>query len=155
MLSFARSSLWNLRMNGLNDGRLMDLAFLLINYNFIYVMFSAIWYHVYNLNNVNNTHGGVLLFVKLQAETPPPWEFFTFFLNCTNDTKSRNAWHTQCNLWFKSAHKATGRTFIVYFVNLSSKWAPMGISNLEIKYQSRQIYLLIGYRKNKGIENSK
>ena len=31
-------------------------------------MFSAIWYHVYNLNNVNNTHGGVLLFVKLQAE---------------------------------------------------------------------------------------
>ena len=66
-------------MNGLNDGRLMDLAFLLINYNFIYVMFSAIWYHVYNLNNVNNTHGGVLLFVKLQAETPPPWEFFTFF----------------------------------------------------------------------------
>ena len=37
MLSFARSSLWNLGMNGLNDGRLMDLAFLLINYNFIYI----------------------------------------------------------------------------------------------------------------------
>ena len=28
----------------------------------------AIWYHLYNLKNVKNTHGGVLLLVKLQAE---------------------------------------------------------------------------------------
>ena len=28
----------------------------------------AIWYHLYNLKNVNNTHGGMLLLVKLQAE---------------------------------------------------------------------------------------
>ena len=28
-------------------------------------MFCAIWYHLYNLNNVKNTHGGVLLLVKL------------------------------------------------------------------------------------------
>ena len=41
-------------------------------------MFRAIWYHLYNLNNENNTHGGVLLFVKLQIETPP-WVFFRFF----------------------------------------------------------------------------
>ena len=27
----------------------------------------AIWYHLYNLKNVKNTHGGVLILVKLQA----------------------------------------------------------------------------------------
>ena len=41
-------------------------------------MFRAIWYHLYNLNNENNTHRAVLLFVKLQIETPP-WVFFRFF----------------------------------------------------------------------------
>ena len=30
-------------------------------------MFCAIWYILYNLKNVKNTHGGVLLLVKLQA----------------------------------------------------------------------------------------
>ena len=29
----------------------------------------AIWYHLYNLKNVKNTHGGVLILVKLQAIT--------------------------------------------------------------------------------------
>ena len=43
-------------------------------------------YHVHNLKNVKNTHGGVLLLIKLQAEAcnftksnTPPWVFFTFF----------------------------------------------------------------------------
>ena len=56
----------------------------------------AIWYHLHNLKNVRNTHGGVLLLVKLQAlacnftkRNTPPWMFLRF-LNCTNDTKSRN-----------------------------------------------------------------
>ena len=31
-------------------------------------MLCAIWYHLYNLKNVKNTHGGMLLLVKLQAE---------------------------------------------------------------------------------------
>ena len=31
------------------------------------VMRCTIWYHFYNLKNVKNTHGGVLLLVKLQA----------------------------------------------------------------------------------------
>ena len=52
-----------------------------------YVMLCAIRYYLYNLRNVKHTHGGVLLFVKLQAEscnftkssTPPPWVFFMFF----------------------------------------------------------------------------
>ena len=39
--------------------------------------------HLYNLENVKNTHGGVLLLVKLQALA-----FAGFpFLNCTNYTK--------------------------------------------------------------------
>ena len=33
-----------------------------------YVMRCAIWYHLYNLKNVKNTHGGVLILVKLQAK---------------------------------------------------------------------------------------
>ena len=32
-----------------------------------YVMLCAIWYHLYNLKSVKNTHGGVLLLVKLQV----------------------------------------------------------------------------------------
>ena len=46
----------------------------------IYVMLCVIWYHFYNLKNVENTHGGVLLLLKLQVFTksnPPPWVFFT------------------------------------------------------------------------------
>ena len=45
------------------------------------VIFCAIWYHLYNLKNVENTHGGC-----------SPWVFLRL-LNCTNGTKSRNAWH--------------------------------------------------------------
>ena len=46
------------------------------------VMRCAIWYHLYNLKNVKNIHGGMLILVKLQAEAKintPPWVFFTFF----------------------------------------------------------------------------
>ena len=32
-----------------------------------FVVRCAIWYHLYNLKNVKNTHGGVLILVKLQA----------------------------------------------------------------------------------------
>ena len=34
----------------------------------LHVVCCAIWYHLYNLKNVRNTYGGVLLLVKLQAE---------------------------------------------------------------------------------------
>ena len=33
-----------------------------------YVMLCAIWYHLCNLKNVKNTHGEVLLLVKLNVE---------------------------------------------------------------------------------------
>ena len=49
----------------------------------IHVMLCAIWYHLYNLKHVENTHGGVLRLVKLQSSTS----------TCTNGTKSRNASH--------------------------------------------------------------
>ena len=32
-----------------------------------YVKRLAIWYHLHNFKNVKNTHGGVLLLVKLQT----------------------------------------------------------------------------------------
>ena len=51
----------------------------------VYVMRYMIWYYLYNLKNVKNTHGRVLLLVKLQAKTcnftkshSPPWVFPTF-----------------------------------------------------------------------------
>ena len=44
----------------------------------MYVILSMIWYHLYNLKNKKITHGGVLLLVKLQAKSIPPWMFFTF-----------------------------------------------------------------------------
>ena len=56
------------------------------------VMPCAIWYHLYNLKNVKNTHGGVLISVKLTLLHG----CFLCFLNCTNSTKSRNAPHVVC-----------------------------------------------------------
>ena len=60
------------------------------------VMYRVIWYHLRDLKNVKNGHGGVLLLVKLQASAgnftisnTAQWVFFTI-LNCTNGTKSRN-----------------------------------------------------------------
>ena len=39
-----------------------------IKSNIEYVTLCAIWYHFYSLKNVKNSHGRVLLLVKLQAE---------------------------------------------------------------------------------------
>ena len=52
-------------------------------------MFCAIWYHLYNLKNVKNSHGGVILLVKLAVLR----SCFSCFLNCTNGTKLRKASH--------------------------------------------------------------
>ena len=44
-------------------------------------MLCTIWYHLHNLKNVKNTHGGMSLLVKLQAyftkNNSPLWVFFT------------------------------------------------------------------------------
>ena len=55
-----------------------------------YMILCAIWYHFYNLENVKNTHGGVLLWV-LKVTLLHRW--FSRFLNCTNGTKSHKASH--------------------------------------------------------------
>ena len=49
-------------------------------------MRCAIWYHLYYLKNVKNTHGGVLLYYEscrflasnFTKNNTPPWVFFTF-----------------------------------------------------------------------------
>ena len=48
-------------------------------------MRCAIWYHLYNLKNVKNTRGRVLILVRLRASACnftkiniSPWVFFTF-----------------------------------------------------------------------------
>ena len=48
----------------------------------------AIWYHLHNLKNVKNAHGGVLRLVY----NTPLLMFFTF-LKFTNGTKLRNGSH--------------------------------------------------------------
>ena len=64
-----------------------------------YVMPYAIWYHLHNLKKVKNTHRGVLILIKLQAEAYTLLRLtllhgcFSRFLNCANGTKSRNASH--------------------------------------------------------------
>ena len=69
-----------------------------------YVMRCAIWYHLNNLKNENNTHWGVLLLVKLQVSSCNftksnflLWVFFSVFklCKCTICTKSRNASHIE------------------------------------------------------------
>ena len=54
-----------------------------------YEMLCGIWYQLYYLKNVENTHGGVLLLVKFQAlacnftkNITPPRVFLTFFKLC-------------------------------------------------------------------------
>ena len=54
---------------------------------FTNVMRCAIWYHLYNLKNVKNTHGGVLILLNLTLLHG----CFSRSLNCINGTKSRNA----------------------------------------------------------------
>ena len=47
----------------------------------LYIMLWAIWYHLYNFENVKNTHRGVLLLC------------FSRFSNCINGTKLRKVSH--------------------------------------------------------------
>ena len=56
-------------------------------------MRCAICYRSYNLKNVKNTHGRMLILVKLQAKALNLTLLhgcFSRFLNCANGIKSRN-----------------------------------------------------------------
>ena len=77
-----------------------------------YVVRCAIWYYLYNLKNVKNTHGGVLILVKLQAcklatllKLTLLHGYFSRFLTCTNSTKLRNASHIFSYMHCKSINR--------------------------------------------------
>ena len=55
-------------------------------------MLCAILYHLYSLNNVENTHGGVLQPATL-LKVILLHGCFSRFLNCTNGAKSHKATH--------------------------------------------------------------
>ena len=85
------------------------------NENTIHVMCCAIWYHLNNIKNVTNTHGGVLLLLKLQAKSATLLKVallhgdFSRFLICTNGTKSRKVFHRKEN--FESRLKGNPQIF--------------------------------------------
>ena len=72
-----------------------------------YVMLYAIWYHLHNLKNVKNTHGGKLLLVacNFTKSNNPPWFFFRFL---------------KLNIWYQIALSTTCSikvfSFLVFLV---------------------------------------
>ena len=74
----------------------------------IYVLFCAIWYYLYNLKNVKNAHGGVLLLHGVTLSH----RCFSRFLNFTNGTKSRKTAHIYLTeIFFKLNMAFTGSYF--------------------------------------------
>ena len=74
-----------------------------LNTQHMWYVARAIWYHLYNLKEVKNTHGGVLRKPeKLKPATSLKVTFFPWcfsrFLNYTNGTKSRNTSHISHSL---------------------------------------------------------
>ena len=85
----------------------------------IYVMRYAIWYHLCNLKNGKNTHGGVLLLVKLQPFSlffTPPWVFFTFFMIYNGIRRQKNV-HLALDAKFENTliykHCSWKKTFFI------------------------------------------
>ena len=54
---------------------------------YLYETFCAVWYQLWNLENVQNTHRGMLLWVT-KSKTHP----WVFLLDWASGTKSRKAW---------------------------------------------------------------
>ena len=53
---------------GFQSSRCLSVSHFIYVTFFIYEVRCVIWYHLYNFKNVKDTHGGVLLLVKLQAQ---------------------------------------------------------------------------------------
>ena len=73
-------------MTEAKPGAIFSFDFVVLYFKVPHETLCAIQFHLYNLKNVRNTHGEVLLLVKLQSEicnasksSTPPWVFFTFF----------------------------------------------------------------------------
>ena len=64
------------------------------NLRFSLLVFYTIWYRLYNLKNVKNTHGGVsLLKPATLLKVTLLHGRFSRFLDCTNGTTSHNVSH--------------------------------------------------------------
>ena len=72
------------------------------------VVRCVIWYHLYSLKNVKNTHGEVLIFVTLQAEAP-----------------NRSTHH--------NLYPASRRFTILWWFQGPDSWRPKGITRIEWK----------------------
>ena len=104
----------------------------------------AIWYHLYNLKNVESTHGGVLILVKLQASPCNLLKLtilhgcFSRFLNFTNDTKSCNAPHLP-TLWSIEALEMHVEDFSTYnhFIIFNFLWMNNILMTLEMYVKFR------------------
>ena len=66
----------------------------------LYVILRTIWYHLHNLKNVKNIHGGVVLLVK-SLKLALLYGCFSHFLDCTNGTKLHKASHIMYPLVWK------------------------------------------------------
>ena len=75
-----------------------------LQYTSAYVMLCAIWCYLYNLKNLENTLGRVLLLLKLPAEicnctkrNTPPWVYFSTFFKlykCYQIARSISYWNS-------------------------------------------------------------
>ena len=99
----------------------------------------AIWYHLYNVRNVRNTHGGVLLLAKLLlVKVTFLYGCFSRFSNCTHyGTKPRKTSQIQgasiylnnCHVCIRPQRKNKGKNISLFDYNDYNK-----ASNKNIKY---------------------
>ena len=79
-------------------------------------MLCAIWYHLYNVKNMKNTHGEVLL-LKVSLLHG----YFSRFLNCGNGTKTRKASHIDVSV--KIVAVFCTLFFLVHFLSIANNVA--------------------------------
>ena len=77
------------------------------------VVCCTIWYHMSSFKNIKDTHGWVLLLVKLQAlvcnftkNNTPPWVFFTF-LKIVQMVRNRPMHLKLCSTWWAAIPKTS------------------------------------------------
>ena len=97
-------------------------------------MLCAIWCHLCDLKNVKNTHGGVLLFAKLQAaciltkSNTHPWVFFTFLkLHKWHLIVQRTTYIPHFFALFQICQECLYMTPITFFEALGSSMKKIGL----------------------------
>ena len=82
----------------------------------LHVMFCAISYHLYNLENLKNTHGGMLLL------STSPWVFFTLFNLCKwyqIAQRTTDVWRRLLFTWNRvKTTKLSPKMIYIFFWNL-------------------------------------